>query len=139
VLGHVHPGTEAEATWWLTAVRHQRRHAIGSMKHVAGSSSKTRRTPMNRGRGNARARKLGSPPKAAMAECTMHRWRPCKPTTVAVNPLEASRSTGEGDSRTSQGERCGALHWSGHGEPLTPARPGIGDGGRTPKSAHTVG
>jgi hypothetical protein len=48
----------------------------------------------------------------------VHRWRPRKLTIVVVNPLEASRYIGEGDSRTSQGEGCDALHWSGHGEPL---------------------
>jgi hypothetical protein len=109
------------------------------VKHAASPSSKTRRIPMNQGRGNAGAKKLGSPPKAAMAERTVRRWRPHKLTTVAVNPLEASRYIGEGDSRTSQGECCDALHLFGHGEPLAPARPDNGDGGRTPNSAHTVG
>jgi hypothetical protein len=82
---------------------------------------------------------VGSPPKAAMAERIVHQLRPRKLTMVAVNPLEASRSTGGGDSRMSQGESCDPLHWSGHGEPLAPARPDNGDGGGTPKSAHTVG
>jgi hypothetical protein len=59
----------------------------------------------------------------------VHRRRPRKLTTVAANPLEASRSTREGDSRMSQGESCDALHWSGHGEPLAPARLDNSDGG----------
>jgi hypothetical protein len=74
-----------------------------------------------------------------MAERTERRRRPRKLTTVAVNPLEASLSTGEGDSGTSQGECGDALHWSGHGEPPAPVRPDNGNGGGTPKSAHTVG
>jgi hypothetical protein len=64
--------------------------AGGSVKHAASSRSKTRETPMNRGKGNAGAKKLSLPPKAAMAERTMRRRCPRKLTTVAVNPLEAS-------------------------------------------------
>jgi hypothetical protein len=66
---------------------------------------------------------------AAMVERTVRRRRSRKLTTVEVNSLDASRSTGEGDSRTSQGECGDALHWSGHGEPPAPARPDNGDGG----------
>jgi hypothetical protein len=74
-----------------------------------------------------------------MAERTVRRRCSRKLTTVEVNPLEASRSTGEGNSETSQGECGDALHWSGHGELPAPVRPDNGDGGGTPKSAHTVG